>query len=116
MDDTFNTVVGPGANLIPTSKWQVKTKFKSETNETRKRDVEVTMPFLGRTDVEPIKNVEEIPQNEGDNPNMEQEFVHNIQQGFNEPPPISKVQHPQPIEKQPNPNVRRSGRQRRPPT
>jgi hypothetical protein len=31
MDDTFDTVVGTEAHLIPKSQWQIKTKFKSES-------------------------------------------------------------------------------------
>jgi hypothetical protein len=115
MDDTFDTVVGSEAKLIPKSKWQVKTKFKSEGTTVTQKEGKIISPTPGNMGLQTTGTAEVTPRNEGDVFVPEQEAP---QQDF-DLPPNDDIQQPQPTEapqpvpvrEQPDLNVRRSGRQ-----
>jgi hypothetical protein len=110
MDDTFDTVVGTEARLMPKSQCQIKTRFKNEDVEVKnEKEIgrSVEQPFLPTTTRDTIE--EDVRQNEGEIFPLDEQPL--------DPAPITPEQHEQPQgEPQPLVNVRRSGRQRRPPT
>ncbi len=91
----------------------MKTKFKGEVNKERKTKATLNPPPTAVPEVTPRH---QIQQNEGEEEIPQ--FLHKNEQIRPEEPPIvrEEAQPEMQQEEQPLPNVRRSGRQRRPPT